>query len=183
MQISAFIGLELGFLIQELAIEVEKQRRFSESFSALHWLHHVGILLALPWYYKYKIGDFFFGAFFLVRCLCRQSLCVCQWICCSMQLTQETGLQRILVYLFVYGAMLLYSAAHQQLSVSKAALPGHHGQLKLPKLNCTLEGASPSHMLCVCYRCRQARCRCSAAGFFELLACTGACWWRPIMHC
>lgn len=63
---SAFIGLELGYLVQELAIEVEKQRRFHQSFSALHWLHHVSILLALPWYYKYKIGDFFFGAFFLV---------------------------------------------------------------------------------------------------------------------
>ena len=65
-QVSAFIGLELGYLIQELCIEVEKQRRFSESFSPLHWLHHIGILFALPWYYKYKIGDFFFGAFFLV---------------------------------------------------------------------------------------------------------------------
>ena len=75
---SAFIGLELGFLVQELAIEVEKQRRFSQSFSLLSWLHHVSVLLALPWYYKYKVGDFFFGAFFLVSSI----KCVKQFLFC-----------------------------------------------------------------------------------------------------
>lgn len=34
-------------------MEVYKQIAFGRSFSLLQWLHHLVILAALPWYYKY----------------------------------------------------------------------------------------------------------------------------------
>ena len=34
-------------------MEIYKQIAFRRSFSILHWIHHLVILAALPWYYKY----------------------------------------------------------------------------------------------------------------------------------
>jgi len=34
-------------------MEIYTQLVFGKSFSILHWIHHLVVLSALPWYYKY----------------------------------------------------------------------------------------------------------------------------------
>ena len=87
-QAAAFIGLELGYLLQELVKEGDKQRRracfqyippdtatavcaelaraprFRHSFPLARWVQHLGLLAGLPLYFRWKRGDFFVGCLF-----------------------------------------------------------------------------------------------------------------------
>lgn len=59
-------------------MEIYKQIAFGRSFSVLHWIHHLVILAALPWYYKYfKVAPDFLDA-----CEhCKKHCCLCKWNC------------------------------------------------------------------------------------------------------